>query len=151
MKLYITLLLTLISIGLYAQPAESMETKEKTPIEVKADAVTIFDANADARAQELVSQMTLWEKCMLISGKKGGFHTFDIPRLGIPSIRMADGPQGVRNKTKSTFYPCGVSLAATWNPVVAQAVGRGLGLDCKARGVDILLGPGVNIYRSAHC
>lgn len=151
MKRYLTLLFAFISIGLHAQPAESMEIIEKDSKAVINSSITAFEQNSVEKARNLVSQMTLWEKCMLISGKKGGFHTFEIARLGIPSIRMADGPQGVRNKTKSTFYPCGISLAATWNPAVSQEVGRGLGLDCKARGVDILLGPGVNIYRSAHC
>ena len=151
MRFCFTILFSLISIGLLAQPAESMEVTENKSNAVSNTTLTTFDLSAKERAIQLVELMTLEEKCMLISGHKGGFHTFEIARLGIPSIRMADGPQGVRNKTKSTFYPCGVSLAATWNAGLVQEVGRGLGLDCKARGVDILLGPGVNIYRSAHC
>ena len=102
-------------------------------------------------AHELVAQMTLEEKASLVSGQVDGFHTAAIPRLGIPSIRMADGPQGVRNKTRSTFYPCGISLASTWNPDLAREMGRGLALDARARGIGIMLGPGVNIYRSALC
>lgn len=78
------------------------------------------------RAESLVSKMTLEEKASLVSGQVDGFHTAAIPRLGIPSIRMADGPQGVRNKTRSTFYPCGISLASTWNPDLAREMGRGL-------------------------
>lgn len=135
---------------LIAQPAESMPV----PQELSADiAVTVnnYSVSPERRARELVSQMTLWEKCMLISGKKDGFKTFSIERLGIPEVRMADGPQGVRNDTRSTYYPCGISLASTWNPDLALEMGRGLGLDCKARGVGILLAPGVNIYRSALC
>lgn len=111
------------------------------------------------RAAELVSKMTLEEKCTLIHGVKikgggeyeDGFHIMPIPRLGIPAIRMADGPQGVRNKTRSTYYPCGLSLAAAWNPDVAGKVGEGIGLDARARGVAIMLCPGVNIYRTALC
>lgn len=109
------------------------------------------------RAQALVSKMTLEEKCTLIHGVKGegeyedGFHIMPIPRLGIPAIRMADGPQGVRNKTHSTYYPCGLSLAASWNREVAGKVGEGIGLDARARGVAIMLCPGVNIYRTALC
>lgn len=106
---------------------------------------------AEQCARELVSKMTLEEKCSLIAGQKDGFHTFPIERLGIPEIRMADGPQGVRNDTRSTYYPCGISLASTWNPSLALEMGHGLGLDCRARGVGILLAPGVNIYRSALC
>lgn len=107
--------------------------------------------NPERRAMALVSEMTLEEKMSLVAGQVDGFHTAAIDRLGIPSIRMADGPQGVRNNTRSTFYPCGMSLAATWNPDIAGEMGKGLALDAKARGVGIMLGPGVNIYRSAHC
>lgn len=113
--------------------------------------------SAKERARELVAQMTLEEKCTLIHGTRGeapyadGFHIMPIPRLGIPAIRMADGPQGVRNKTRSTYYPCGVSLAASWNREVAGKVGEGIGLDARARGVAIMLCPGVNIYRTALC
>ena len=103
------------------------------------------------RAESLVSKMTLEEKASLVSGQVDGFHTAAIPRLGIPSIRMADGPQGVRNKTRSTFYPCGISVASTGNPDLAREMGRGLALDARARGIGIMLGPGVNIYRSALC
>jgi Beta-glucosidase-related glycosidases len=64
---------------------------------------------------------------------------------------MADGPQGIRNNTKSTMYPSGILSAATWNRDLNYRLGRGLGQDAKARGVGILLGPGVNIYRSPLC
>ena len=103
------------------------------------------------RAAGIVSQMTLEEKCLLIAGQVDGFHTAAIDRLGIPSVRMADGPQGVRNKTNSTYYPCGISLAASFNRAAANGVGTGIGYDAKARGVRIMLCPGVNIYRSALC
>ena len=108
-----------------------------------------------ARAAALVAQMTLDEKIDLISGKVDGFRTYAVERLGIPSIRMADGPQGVRNidgkNIQSTFYPCGISAAATWNREVVHEMGAGIGCAAKAHGVQIMLGPGVNIYRSALC
>lgn len=103
------------------------------------------------RAASLVKQMTLEEKCALITGQQDGFYTAAVPRLGIPSVRMADGPQGVRNNTHSTYYPCGISLAASFNREVAHGVGTGIGWDASARGVRIMLCPGVNIYRSALC
>jgi len=102
------------------------------------------------RAKTLVNQMTLIEKIDYIGGYKG-FYIRAIPRLGIPEIRMADGPQGVRNNTKSTLYPCGIATTSTWNRQLMFKMGEGLGLDCRARGVNILLGPGVNIYRSPLC
>ena len=106
--------------------------------------------DAKRRAAELVSKMTLEEKLEYI----GGYRTFyirPIERLGIPEIRMADGPQGVRNNTKSTMFASGVAVAATWNKEAVHNMGVGLGQDCRARGVHILLGPGVNIYRSPLC
>ena len=103
------------------------------------------------RAAKLVEQMTLDEKIDYISGATDGFHIRSIDRLGIPEIRMADGPQGVRNNTKSTLFACGVAAAATWNQTLAYQMGVSLGQDSRARGVHILLGPGVNIYRSPLC
>lgn len=104
-----------------------------------------------ARAAELVSQMTLEEKCSYIGGSKDGFYIRPIERLGIPQIRMADGPQGVRNNTKSTLFACGVAAAASWNEDAVYEMGVALGQDARARGVHILLGPGVNMYRSPLC
>ena len=104
------------------------------------------------RAQELVSQMTLEEKISLLGGVDKGFTTRAIPRLGIPSVNFADGPQGVgRTDQGSTLFPCGASLAASWNREVAYNVGRGIGLDAKAYNVGLMLCPGVNIYRMALC
>lgn len=111
--------------------------------------VTISQSDKD-RAESLVKQMTLDEKIDYIAGEKS-FYMRAIPRLGIPQIRMADGPQGIRNNTKSTLYPCGIMSASTWNRELALELGHGLGRDARARGVDILLGPGVNIYRSPLC
>ncbi len=103
-----------------------------------------------ARAERLLGQMTLEEKCRFIAGARS-FYTYAIPRLGIPEIRMADGPQGVRNNTVSTLYPCGILTASTWNRDLVRRLGNSLADDCRARGVSILLGPGVNIYRSPLC
>lgn len=118
-------------------------------LSLSAAAQTITPA-AKARAAALVSQMTLEEKLAYIGGYDA-FYIRAIPRLGIPAIRMADGPQCVRNDTRSTLYPCGAALAATWDRSLARAYGRSLGRDARARGVHIMLGPGVNIYRSPLC
>ena len=101
-------------------------------------------------AEDLVSRMTLDEKIGMIAGERS-FYLRGVERLGIPAIRIADGPQGVRNNTKSTLYPCGILTAATWNRALAYDMGEGLGRDAKARGVQIMLGPGVNIYRAPMC
>ena len=119
-------------------------------ISAYAEPIIISQADHD-RAVGLVREMTLEEKCTLISGHNNGFSTFAIERLGIPSIKMSDGPQGVRNDTRSTYYPCGMSVAASFNREAAAGVGMGIGSDAKARGVGFMLCPGVNIYRSALC
>jgi len=103
--------------------------------------------SAYQRAQKILSQMTLDEKLQYIGGKDQ-FNIRDIPRLGIPEIKMADGPQGVRNYGKSTAYPCGIALAATWNKDLAFSYGNAVANDAIGKGIHIMLGPGVNIYRA---
>jgi len=114
----------------------------------------LFSANAgesdDQRVDKLLSQMTLEEKLAYI----GGIHAMSIrpiPRLGLPEIRMADGPLGVRQNKPSTRYPAGIALAASWNRDLAQVEGISMGRDCRARGIHILLAPGVNINRLPIC
>lgn len=102
------------------------------------------------RAAEIVGQMTLKEKCEYIGGYQN-WYIRAIDRLGLPAVRMADGPQGVRNNTQSTLYPSGIAAAATWDRSLIGKMGVALGQDARARGVHILLGPGVNIYRSPLC
>lgn len=104
----------------------------------------------EARADSIVKLMTLHEKIGFIAGERS-FYTRAYPHIGIPQIRMADGPQGIRNNTQSTMYPCGILTASAWNRELAERLGHGLGQDAKARGVSILLGPGVNIYRAPMC
>lgn len=115
-----------------------------------ANAQVVITPDDEKRAEELVSQMTLDEKIGMIAGERS-FYLRGVERLGIPAIRIADGPQGVRNNTKSTLYPCGILTAAAWNRDLAYDFGEGLGRDAKARGVSIMLGPGVNIYRAPMC
>ncbi|MDE7407657.1 MAG: beta-glucosidase, partial [Muribaculaceae bacterium] len=113
-------------------------------------AVTITQKDKE-RAWELVGQMTLDEKLSYLSGETS-FSLRPIERLGIPRILLADGPQGIRNHCKhSTLYPCGILAAATWNRSLIRRYGESLGADARARGVGVLLGPGVNIYRSPLC
>ena len=86
---------------------------------------------AEQRAKEIVSKMTLQEKIEYISGFTS-FSLRAIPRLGIPEIRLADGPQGIRNHApKSTLYPSGILSASTWNRSLLYKLGQGLGQDAK--------------------
>ena len=104
----------------------------------------------EKRVEDLLAKMTLDEKLNYIGGTND-FYIRAIDRLGIPAIKMSDGPMGSRNDGPTTCYPAGIALAATWDREMAQKIGVGLGRDCRARGVNILLAPAVNIYRSPLC
>ena len=104
----------------------------------------------DARAEKILRQMTLDEKIDYIGGYSS-FYVRGIPRLGVPELKMADGPVGVRNSGPSTSYPAGICMAASWDPALAEKIGTMLGKDSRARGVHFLLAPGMNIYRAPMC
>ena len=107
-------------------------------------------AGADAverRVEEMLARMTLEEKIDLLGGVDD-FFVRASGRAGLPRLKMADGPNGVRNFGPSTAMPSGVAMAATWNPQLVERVAAEIGRDARAKGVHFLLGPGVNIYRS---
>ncbi|MBN1428317.1 MAG: glycoside hydrolase family 3 C-terminal domain-containing protein [Anaerolineae bacterium] len=104
------------------------------------------------RIEQLISRMTLEEKVSLLAGADL-WHTVPIPRLGIPAIRVTDGPIGARGSRspygpKSACFPCGSALAATWNIDLVRRVGKALAEETRAKGAHILLAPTVNIHRS---
>src|SRR6202165_1802154 len=109
--------------------------------------ITPDTATVQRRVESLLSQMTLEEKIDMIGGVDG-FFIRGIPRLGLPRLKMADGPMGVRNFGPRTALAAGIGLAATWNAALAERVGTEIGRDARAKGVHFLLGPGVNIYRA---
>ncbi|HTP88657.1 MAG TPA: glycoside hydrolase family 3 C-terminal domain-containing protein [Bryobacteraceae bacterium] len=126
---------------------------------------TYRDAKApvEARVADLLSRMTLEEKVDMVSGG-GWMESKANARLGIPAIKMADGPVGVRNwygpsaltmransplpTVTSTAFPAGVALGATWDPDLLHEVGKTIGQEAIALGRDMMLGPGVNIVRA---
>lgn len=101
----------------------------------------------DSKARIALGKMTLDDKLELIVGTNT-FYTKAISSIGLPQLFQSDGPQGVRTDNKSTAYPAGIMLASTWNKDMAYDYGYALGRDCRARGIQFILGPGVNIYRS---
>jgi len=103
--------------------------------------------NVEKRVDSILGQMTLEEKIDYIGGLND-FYIRPMPKLGLPALKMADGPVGIRNYGPSTALAGGIGLAASWDPALAQRVGEILGEDARARGVHFLLGPGVNIYRA---
>ena len=105
-------------------------------------------AEIDARAGALLARMTLAEKVKLLAFE-GSLDTPGIKRLGIPELVMSDASVGVRRFYPSVAYPASICLAATWNPGLARQTGVQLGRDCRARGISVLFGPGVNIMRES--
>ncbi len=96
----------------------------------------------------VIHQMSLEQKLDYIGGT--GFAVRAVPALQLPALEMSDGPYGVRSNSgfPSTTYAAGIGLAASWDRNLASEVGAGIGRDARARGVNFMLGPGVNIYRS---
>jgi beta-glucosidase len=117
------------------------------PAQTSNPAKSSSGAEVERRVESLLSQMTLEEKIDMLGGVDD-FFIRGIPRLGLPRLKMADGPIGVRNYGPATAMAGGIALAATWNPTLAERVGTELGRDARAKGVHFLLGPGVNIYRA---
>ena len=103
-------------------------------------------APVESRVDDLLSRLTSEEKLSLLGGDRD-FYIRPIPRLGLPEVKMADGPQGVRNYGPSTAYPATIGLAATWDTNLAYAFGDAVAADARARGVGIMLAPAVNIVR----
>ncbi|HVR27261.1 MAG TPA: glycoside hydrolase family 3 C-terminal domain-containing protein [Candidatus Polarisedimenticolia bacterium] len=104
-------------------------------------------ADVEKRVDSLLSQMTLEEKIEIIGGVKD-FYTRPIARLGIPALKMSDGPMGVDDYGLTTAYPAGIALAASWDIQLAERFGASMGKDARARGVHFILAPGMNIYRA---
>ena len=101
----------------------------------------------EKRVDAMMATLSLEQKIRLIGGD-GVISTLAEPAIGLPSLRMSDGPLGVRSWGPSTAYGAGINLAASWDTTLAQRVGIMLGKDARARGVYCLLGPGMNIYRT---
>jgi beta-glucosidase len=111
--------------------------------------------------RELLAQMTLEEKAALTVGRDA-WTTEPIERLGIPSVWVSDGPTGVRKSrggtdlgvgtsVPATCFPTESALAASWDAGLVTEVGKAIGTEAQAEGVQVILGPGVNVKRSPLC
>jgi beta-glucosidase len=118
---------------------------------------------ADVKADSVLKLMTFEEKCAYIGGDRS-FFIMPIPRLNLQEVYMADATQGVHIRDsfrdadlsayqleKSTAFPSPICLAATWNAKLAYQYAEAIGEECRAGGIGILLGPGMNSYRHAQC
>jgi beta-glucosidase len=118
-----------------------------TEAQISDQPIISISGEGEQRVESILRRMTLEEKIDLLGGVDD-FFIRGVPRLGLPRLKMADGPVGVRNFGPATAMVGGIALSATWNPQLARRVGVELGRDARAKGVHFLLGPGVNIYRS---
>jgi beta-glucosidase len=114
----------------------------------------------DSEIDKLIAQMTIEEKIGMLHGNSM-FTSGGVKRLGIPELKMADGPLGVREEISrdnwapagltndfATYYPAGGALAATWNNDLAYTFGNSMGQELRARDKDMLLSPAINIVRT---
>lgn len=117
----------------------------------------------NSQIKTILDGLTLFEKASLCSGLDF-WTTKPIKRLNIPSIRMSDGPHGLRKENNddvenvalkcsfpATSFPPAVNMASTWNPELIKDVGKALGEQCLNQQIHIILGPGTNIKRSPLC
>jgi beta-glucosidase len=111
------------------------------------------------KIKELLGRMTLEEKAGLCCGKDF-WHTAGVERLGIPSVLMTDGPHGIRlvatdrgldESLPATCFPTASALACSWDPELCFQVGRAIGVQARALGIGLVLGPGMNMKRSPLC
>ena len=114
----------------------------------------------EKRVEDALSRMTLEEKVGLLHAQSK-FSSAGVPRLGIPEVWCTDGPHGIRPEVlwdewdqagwtndSCTAFPALTCLAATWNPEMSALYGKSIGEEARYRDKDVLLGPGVNIYRT---
>ena len=121
------------------------------------------DRKIETEIDELIQELTLDEKIGMIHGA-GLFRTAGVERLGIPPVKMSDGPMGVRNEFPDdswvpvgnsddyvSYLPSNSAVASTWNRHLAEETGEVLGEEARGRGKDVILAPGINIKRSPLC
>jgi beta-glucosidase len=109
---------------------------------------------SEARIEALLRELTLDEKVSLLSGSNL-WSTTPVERLSIPAMKVSDGPNGVRGAgaftgatVTSACFPAAVCLAATWDTGLVEGIGKALGEEAKTKGVNLVLGPTINIHRS---
>ncbi|GAB1526978.1 hypothetical protein RhiTH_010152 [Rhizoctonia solani] len=102
--------------------------------------------------EDTISKLSLNEKTRLLAGIDM-WHTYAVPRLGIPSLRFTDGPNGARGTkffegVPAACFPAATGLGSSWDVEFIEKVGQAIGRDCKDKGCHVLLGPTINIQRS---
>ena len=102
-----------------------------------------------ASITELLGQLTLDQKVTLVSGASL-WRTNPIPDLGIPVLKVSDGPNGVRGDggERAASFPVGICMGATWNPDLIEALGVAIAEEAKTKDVQVVLGPTINLHRT---
>lgn len=120
------------------------------------------DAPTALSRRDLIAALSAERKAVLVSGQNF-WETEPIPELDVPSVVLADGTYGLRHQSgrhdhlamfesdPATCFPPGVAVGSSWDRMVAARLGAALGKEAVAQGVDIVLGPGINIKRSPLC
>src|SRR3954470_18957896 len=146
--------LAALALTVSALPASAVRQRAvRAPARASANAQDRYRA-ARQRASALVKQMTLDEKLQLVHGTgfvpNAGYagHVAGIPRLGIPDLFLADGPNGVGNgATGVTAFPAAINAAATWDTSLEHSYGAALGQEQAGKGNNVALAPTINILR----
>jgi beta-glucosidase len=112
-----------------------------------SQSTTRDSSSVEQRVNSILNRMTLEQKIDYIGGVNG-YSVRGLPEFGVPAFLTADASMGVRNYGPATAMPAGIGLAATWDPALAERMGTQIGRDARAKGVNFLLGPGLNIYRA---
>jgi len=133
---------------------ESKKDKESAP---SLDTISLKN---ESEIDSLISLMTIEEKIGMLHGNSM-FTSGGVERLGIPELKMADGPLGIREEISrnswanagwdndfATYYPAAGGVAATWNPELSYTLGNSVGQEARARDKDMLLSPAINIIRT---
>lgn len=109
---------------------------------------------SDPFTDGLLDAMSLAEQASLLSGADF-WTTVPIPRLGVPSVKVSDGPNGARggifkDGPSTACFPVGIALASSWDPALVEEAGRALGREAQLKGARVLLAPTVNLHRTVY-
>ena len=132
---------------------EAIFTYQTKPDLIMLTDILLPGSKAEEIIKAVIDEMTLEEKARLVWGVSdspigAAGNTFAIPRLGIVSLELADGPAGVRlNGRTATSWPNPLTLASTWNIHLLEQIGSAVGREARHYGVDLMLSPGMNIHR----
>ncbi len=151
---------TALTLGLSCGGPEEPQPQPDPPQVIAFDGEAIAEGNRgllcddaaiDARVETILQTMTLEQKVAQMHGASllpsdDLYEAGGIPELGVPALRMVDGPRGVRAGS-ATAFPVGIARGATWDPALEKRVGEAIALEARAKGANVLLAPTINLLR----